>query len=303
MGLGMGPTTLWPQGGTSIRDPGRPALSTAAHRRGNTASVSGDVLRAWTSRRRCRNPCAVVASADNCGVIIPCHNEADSIAGVVRRIRVWLPRVLVVDDGSSDATGDQARSAGAGVLRQPVRSGKGAALAAGWTAAAAAGWEWVLLMDGDGQHLPEESAALLAAAVPSRPLIIGNRLLHPQAMPPLRRAINRWMSRQLSRLAGVALPDSQCGYRLAHLPTLLSLELATRHFEIESEMCVAFARAGLDITFVPVTASYGPERSKICPLVDAWRWTRWYLHARHWDRERSIRLSVTAPRVSSAIPT
>lgn len=245
----------------------------------------------------------MVASADNCGVIIPCHNEADSIAGVVRRIRVWLPRVLVVDDGSSDATGDQARSAGAGVLRQPVRSGKGAALAAGWTAAAAAGWEWALLMDGDGQHLPEESAALLAAAALSRPLIIGNRLQHPRAMPPLRRAINRWMSRQLSGLSGVALPDSQCGYRLAHLPTLLRLGLATNHFEIESEMCVAFARAGLEITFVPVTASYGHERSKICPLIDAWRWARWYLHARHWARERSTRLSVTASPVSTAIPT
>lgn len=245
----------------------------------------------------------MVASADNCGVVIPCHNEADSIAGVVRRVRVQLPRVLVVDDGSTDATGDQARAAGAGVLRQPVRSGKGAALAAGWTAAAAAGWEWVLLMDGDGQHLPEESAVLLAAAGPLHPLIIGNRLQTPWAMPPLRRVINRWMSRRLSGLAGVALPDSQCGYRLAHLPTLLRLGLATRHFEIESEMCVAFARAGLDITFVPVTASYGPERSKICPLIDAWRWARWYLRARHWSCKPSTGLSVSAPPVSSAIPT
>ena len=262
----------------------------------------GDVGCAWTSPRRCRNPWVVVANADNCGVIIPCHNEADSIAGVVRRIRVRLPRVLVVDDGSTDATGDEARAAGAGVLHQQVRSGKGAALASGWTAAAAAGWEWVLLMDGDGQHLPEESGMLLAAAALSRPLIIGNRLQTAQGMPPLRRAINRWMSRRLSGLSGVALPDSQCGYRLAHLPTLLRLGLVTRHFEIESEMCVAFARAGLDITFVAVTASYGPERSKICPLIDAWRWTRWYLHARHRDHDGSIRPSVAASPVSAAIP-
>lgn len=217
-------------------------------------------------------------SADHCGAVIPCHNEAASIADVVRRLRRLLPSVWVVDDGSTDDTVAQAAAAGARVIRHARRFGKGTALATGWAAAAESGMSWVLMLDGDGQHHPEEAPALLAAAGPSRPLVIGNRLHAPAAFPTLRRATNRWMSRRLSRLAGCPLPDSQCGFRLARLEVLLGLGLSTLHFEIESEMCVAFARRGHAIGFVDVTPAYGSERSKIRPLLDSLRWTAWYLH-------------------------
>lgn len=211
-------------------------------------------------------------------MVIPCHNEAATIADVVRRVRRWLSTVFVVDDASTDATVSEAIGAGATVIRISRRSGKGAALAAGWAATADAGMDWVLMLDGDGQHRPEEAPALLAAAEPAQPLIIGNRLHTPGALPALRRRTNRWMSRRLSRLAGCPLPDSQCGFRLARLEVLLGLGLSTQHFEIESEMCVAFARRGHAIGFVDVTPAYGSERSKIRPLLDSLRWTAWYLH-------------------------
>lgn len=210
-------------------------------------------------------------------MVIPCHNEAATIADVVRRIRRWLPTVFVVDDASTDTTVSEAAGAGATVIRISRRSGKGAALAAGWAAAADAGMDWVLMLDGDGQHRPEEAPALLAAAESAQPLVIGNRLHTPGALPALRRVTNRWMSRRLSRLAGCSLPDSQCGFRVARLDLLLALGLSTRHFEIESEMCVAFARRGHAIGFVEVSAAYGAERSKIRPLVDSLRWAAWYV--------------------------
>ncbi len=199
------------------------------------------------------------------------------IGTLVRRLRPHLPTVLVVDDGSTDGTAAAAESAGATVLRHPSRQGKGAALATAWRWAGEKGFAWALMLDGDGQHVTEDVPVFLSeAAQDQASLIVGNRMDTPGAMPWLRRWANRWLSARLSELAGVELPDSQCGFRLAHLPTLRGLALRTRHFEIESEMCVAFARAGQRIAFVPVQARYAGECSKISPLRDYWRWWRWY---------------------------
>lgn len=219
------------------------------------------------------------ATGDNCAAIIPCRDEAATIGGIVRGVRTFVPTVVVIDDGSGDRTEAEAKAAGATVLKHPKAEGKGAALATGWAAAAALGMDWVLQLDGDGQHAADDATRLMAAADGVR-LVVGNRLGQPSHMPWLRRLTNRWMSRRLSRLAGVPLPDSQCGFRLAHLPTLGALGLRTRHFEIESEMCVAFARAGHRIAFVPVQVRYAGERSKISPVNDAWRWWRWYRSAK-----------------------
>jgi hypothetical protein len=199
----------------------------------------------------------------------------------VGRLRAHLPTVLVVDDGSTDGTAAAAASAGATVLRHETPCGKGAALATAWDWAGEHGFLWALMLDGDGQHATEDVPRLLAEAEKgSARLIVGNRMGVSGSMPRLRRWANRWLSARLSELAGVELPDSQCGFRLAHLPTLAALALRTRHFEIESEMCVAFARAGHRIAFVPVQTRYAGECSKISPLRDYWRWWRWYQQTR-----------------------
>lgn len=217
---------------------------------------------------------------ENTVALVPCLNEARTITRVVQGVRRHMPRVLVIDDGSADGTGALAAAAGAAVLRHAVPMGKGASLAAGWNRAAAEGAEWVLLLDGDSQHEPADIPALMKAAGADATLVVGNRMVLPDAMPWLRRATNRWLSGRLSRLAGVPLPDSQCGFRLAHLQTLLALGLQTERFEIESEMVVAFARAGWRIAWVEIQVRYGAERSKISPLRDTVRWWRWYSAAR-----------------------
>ncbi len=218
-------------------------------------------------------------SPANCCAVIPCRDEAAFIGAVVMAVRQHLPTVVVVDDGSSDDTGRVAAPAGATVLRHGTSQGKGAALATGWAWAQARTFTWALMLDGDGQHAPADIPALLAAAEPAT-LVLGNRMDQSSAMPWLRRAANQWLSRRVSGLAGVPIPDSQCGFRLAHLPTLLALAPDSRHFEIESELCVRFARAGQRIVSVPVQVRYAGERSKISPLRDYARWCRWYLGAR-----------------------
>lgn len=215
--------------------------------------------------------------ARECAVVIPCYNEGRAIGPVVRTVRQHLQQVFVVDDGSQDDTSDRAADAGATVLRLNNNLGKGAALQAGLRAAFDKGYAWALLMDGDGQHSPADIPELLQAAEQTdASLVIGDRMHDAARMPWLRRFVNRWMSRQLSRRMGRHLPDSQCGFRLVQLEAWASMALQARRFEIESEMLLKFLRASLHVEFVPVQVIYNGGQSKICPLRDTIRWMKWW---------------------------
>lgn len=219
-----------------------------------------------------------------CTAVIPALNESAAIAGVVAGVLRFLPKVLVIDDGSTDATAAAAKAAGAEVLRQAQTRGKGAALRSGWEAARARGFLWVMMLDGDGQHAPSDIPKFFQRAeATSAPLIIGNRMMETSSIPWLRRHVNRWMSRRISHLAGRDLPDSQCGFRLMNLESWSKLTISANHFEIESDILVQFARAALPIEFVPIEVIYKSEHSKIHPLNDTWRWLQWWRRNFHAD--------------------
>jgi glycosyltransferase involved in cell wall biosynthesis len=212
----------------------------------------------------------------HCAVIIPCRNEAATIDNLVREVRQALPTVIVVDDGSTDETSALATRAGATVIGNERPLGKGAALRRGAEHAHQLGFTWILMLDGDGQHSPAEIPGFLdCAARTGARIVIGNRMENPDGMPALRRFVNRWMSRKLSRLAGRPLPDTQCGFRLAKLDAWRELAPRTLHFEIESEVLLGFLAAGHKVEFVPIRAIYKTEQSKIHPVHDTWRWFRW----------------------------
>ena len=216
-----------------------------------------------------------------CATVIPCLNEAATIGKVVTGVRRHLPTVLVVDDGSLDSTARDAARAGAEVIRLSRNTGKGAALRVGWQQARDRGFTWALNLDGDGQHAPDEIPKFFASVERTRAvMVIGNRMDRAEAMPWLRRRVNRWMTRRLSRLTGVPLADSQCGFRLLNLDVAARLPLSTEHFEIESELLVAFLATDCRVAFVPVQAIYKSNPSKIHPLVDGWRWVRWWFAQR-----------------------
>lgn len=224
-------------------------------------------------------------------MVIPCLNEAGTIAHVVKGVRHYLPAVIVVDDGSSDETGRLAEGAGAEVIRQAETLGKGAALRAGCLRARERNFNWVLLLDGDGQHAPEDIPALLSAAgAGGIDLVVGNRMEAAERMPWLRRRVNAWMSRRLSAAAGMWLPDSQCGFRLMRLSAWSTLSLATTHFEVESEVLLGFVARGFEVRFVPIKTIYKDERSKIHPLRDTVRWFRWWCFrtGHHGKNEESL---------------
>ena len=209
--------------------------------------------------------------------VIPCFNEGTNIHSLIKGVQGYIPKVIVVDDGSTDHTAREAARAGAQVIRNETNLGKGSALRLGLALARELGFHRAFTLDGDGQHAPTDIPVFLRAAEETgAALIVGNRLAQPQGMPWLRLKVNRWMSAQLSRRAGCLLPDSQCGFRLIELNAWSALRLETEHFEIESEMLLAFRRESHGVEFVPIQVTYKNGQSKIDPLLDSWRWFRWW---------------------------
>ena len=216
-----------------------------------------------------------------CAAVIPCLNEARNIGEVVRSVRRFVPTVFVIDDGSRDDTAEMAKQAGAEVIRHTVPQGKGIALQAGWKHALAQGFDWALMLDGDGQHAAADIPGFFEAAeCTGAKLVVGNRMNNPKGMPLVRQWVNRWMSERISALASAPLPDSQCGFRLMDLRVRNKLAVEAAHFEIESDVLLAFARSGCLVEFVPIQVFYKCEKSKIHPVRDTIRWLRWWRRAR-----------------------
>ena len=212
----------------------------------------------------------------DCAVVVPCFNEGRVIASVVEGLRGHVNTVFVVDDGSSDETASEAERAGATVLRHQQNQGKGAALQTGWKCAHESGFDWAICVDGDGQHAAEDIPRFFEAVDrTSASLVVGNRMPGAAAMPTLRRWVNRLMSRRISKISGLVLPDTQCGFRLMNLKVWAELNIRAEHFEIESEILLSFIRARQRVEFVPIKVIYKDERSKIDPLRDTVRWLKW----------------------------
>ena len=216
--------------------------------------------------------------------LIPAYCEERFIADVVTRTRAQLPEILVVDDGSPDRTAALAREAGAEVKVHERNQGKGMAIQTGLRTLADRGVDCVLILDADGQHLPEEIPRFLEAAAqrPGERMFIGNRMHHTEDMPWNRLYTNRFMSGQISLLCGQHIPDTQCGFRLLHrdlIPRLLTGDKAGR-FDYETEMLILTAWAGETIGAVPISTVYGEETSSIHPVRDAVRFGK--LMGRYW---------------------
>ncbi|HEX3628714.1 MAG TPA: glycosyltransferase family 2 protein [Verrucomicrobiae bacterium] len=211
------------------------------------------------------------------GAVIPCFNEETTIGPLVSQLRRYLDLIVVVDDGSTDNTAFNAEGAGARVLRHDRNCGKGAALKTGLSHLNSLGCEWAVTLDGDGQHDPADLPGLLQCAEYSGALlVIGNRMDNSDAMPWLRRFVNRWMSRKLSQYSAHYLPDTQSGFRFIHLQTWANLPLGAQRFEVESEMLMAFLVAGHSVEFVPIRAIPAARKSRIRPLADSLRWFKWW---------------------------
>lgn len=215
--------------------------------------------------------------------IIPAYLEEKHVGDVVRRTLEQLDRVLVIDDGSTDQTSARAREAGAEVVAHPENRGKGEAIKTGLRFWSDKPVEYVLMLDADGQHLPEEIPRFLdAARARAAQLLIGTRMHDVETMPAVRRFVNRYMSRRISAVCGCEIPDTQCGFRMLHRSLVPRLLDGAGRFEYETEMLIVASRSGFAIESVPISTVYADEVSSIHPVRDTLRFFRLM---RRYERE------------------
>ncbi len=210
---------------------------------------------------------------NNYCVMIPAFNEARTIGRIVAELKAKSRApVYVVDDGSSDGTGQIAERAGAIVLRHDKNAGKGAAMRDGFRRILSEHFDPVLIMDGDGQHetrsVPDFFKIMDEAGCD---IVIGNRMQDTSSMPYTRKKTNIFMSYMISKVCGRRIPDTQCGFRLIKRKVLEEIKLESSNFEIESELIIRACRKGLKVCSVPIRTIYDSERSSINPIIDTLR--------------------------------
>ena len=205
--------------------------------------------------------------------VIPAYQEEKHVGEVARRTRAQLENVLVVDDGSTDATTERARSSGVDVVVHPQNCGKGESIKTGLRYWLERGSEYVVLLDADGQHLPEEISRFVEAAgsESDAKIFVGSRMNDTTTMPRLRRIVNRYMSGKISRVCGQQIPDTQCGFRMLHRDIIPEVLSGASRFEYETEMLIIASRKGHRVASVPITTVYSDEVSSINPVRDTMR--------------------------------
>jgi glycosyltransferase involved in cell wall biosynthesis len=199
--------------------------------------------------------------------VIPAYNEAKAIGRVVEGARKVVDKVIVVDDGSIDKTAETARAAGAEVVVLKKNMGKARALKRGLKDCR--GYDAIILLDGDLQHLPEEIPLLLEGLSNGGDLCLGNRFFSSyDSMPRMSVLSNRAASFLLSFLTGQKITDPQSGFRAIRGDKLDILELRAERYAIEHVMLLEAARKKFNIKEVPISCVYGDEKSDINPFKD-----------------------------------
>jgi glycosyltransferase involved in cell wall biosynthesis len=220
----------------------------------------------------------VSAEKATVSVVIPCLDEAETIAECVTRARAALDEsgldgeVVVVDNGSTDGSGDLARAAGALVVHEP-RRGYGSAYLAGLAAAAG---DYIVMIDADLTYDFREIPRFVEELDRGAQLVMGNRMsgIQPGAMPFLSRVGNPVLSGFLNVLHRTNIHDAHCGMRALRRDVLPALNLRTVGMEFASEMVIRATREHLDVREIPIELHPRAGESKLSPFRDGWRHLR-----------------------------
>jgi glycosyltransferase involved in cell wall biosynthesis len=206
--------------------------------------------------------------------IIPAYQESNHIEQVVRTTKQYIDCVYVIDDGSTDETGDLASKSGGIVVRHPRNVGKGAALRTGFQKALRTGCDIVITLDGDGQHDPNLIPRFLRKMQQVKAdVVVGSRYTTlADTMPFLRKLSNLMTSKLLRIFFRIPITDSQSGYRAFSRRILEWITVRDNGFAAETEILIDAKRVGGTFAEVPISTIYGEEESKIRASRDIARW-------------------------------
>ena len=204
--------------------------------------------------------------------VIPAYNEERFIGSVVLKARQHVDRVIVVDDGSTDATGAIAAAAGAIVLRHEPNQGKGAALNTGFHHARDLGARAVVLLDGDGQHRPEDIPRLVQPVLDGQAdMVIGSRYLGLESeIPAYRRLGQRVVTTMTNTCSGVRCTDSWSGYRAFSRRALQCIFFGENGWGVDPEFQFQAREHHLEVVEVPIVAIY-EEQAKRNPFAHGFK--------------------------------
>jgi glycosyltransferase involved in cell wall biosynthesis len=204
-------------------------------------------------------------------IVIPAKNEAEGLAGVLPSLRQLYPdtEVVVVDDGSTDATVQVCKDAGVEVISHPYSKGNGAAIKTG---ARAVSGDYVVFMDGDGQHDPADIERLLYRIEEGYDLVVGARSGLSSQASIARWSANSMYNRLASWMVNREIPDLTSGFRCVNRRKFLDfLYLLPNGFSYPTTSTMAFFRAGYSVGFVPITVASRVGSSHINLLRDGVR--------------------------------
>jgi hypothetical protein len=239
----------------------RSALATPACGPPSTTSLTtGAIVAALSAARQRREQCREWLVQSSC-VLVPAFDAAETVGDVVDSLRAVLDvPVIVIDDGSTDATGERAKARGAIVLRHDQNEGKGEAIRSGLAEAARRGFAVVVTVDADGQHPATSARLVLEATTDPRALVLGIRDLVRDRAPALNRFGNGVSNVFISAFAQKRLRDTQCGLRRDPVADTIALGARARGYAFEAEVVLRAIAAGLPVVEVPVDVVYPSER-------------------------------------------
>jgi glycosyltransferase involved in cell wall biosynthesis len=218
-------------------------------------------------------------TADRVAIVIPALNEERAIRGVVESVLAICPHVIVIDDGSTDRTVEYIADLPVTLIRHATPLGKGQGLRDGFRKARELGFDAVIAMDGDGQHLAADIPRLLAAAraYPEH-IVVGARIRHRENQPQARRRANNFADWGISWGCAFPVADTQSGQRYYPLGALELADLAADDFVFEAALLIAATREKrLGVVSIPIDSRYQGEfrGSHFRPVRDVTRIT-WY---------------------------
>ncbi len=203
-------------------------------------------------------------------ILIPAHNEAETLGTILPQVKSLHPdaEILVVNDGSADATAQVAMEAGARVITQPYRKGNGAAIKSGLRNATG---ETIVIFDADGQHDPRTIARLLNC-LKEYDLVVAARAKNSETARS-RRLYHLFLNAFASYITDLSVLDATSGFRAARRATLLQfIHLLPNGFSTPVTTTLAFVKAGYSVKFIPTTMfKRAGGQSKISPFNDGTR--------------------------------
>ncbi len=231
-------------------------------------AASGTMLYLLAGRRR--PEFAPPPSPPRPVVIIPTKDNVGTLGSVVARALQHGLHVLVIDDGSTDGSGDVARKAGAEVITHPKNKGKGAALLTGMRYAARLGHTHAICLDADGQHDPADIPAF-AAAIAAEPVAIFAGVRDLSTAPEISRFGRKFSNFWIWVETGWRVADSQCGFRAYPLAPVLGLAMGGGRYELEVEVLTRSLWAGVPVRDIPCFVYYPPKEERVTsfrPFLD-----------------------------------